>query len=264
MTATCVTARRRPPRMPPASIRRSRARAWRWLLALLLALTGAPLLAQTTDVPVTAPQRFTGKVNFVTTGGSLRRQSNTGNACDVGNSSTAALTGIPAGTTVVAAYLYWRRLGLHQQRQHRGRCDGLAERQHDQREPAVHRSLRQRHGLPVLRRGGRRDLAVTGNGNFTFSGLTVNTGSPALRHRGGARRLGTGGGLPEQQRAAARHQHLRRPAVLPRQLADPDPRRLPVPQANIDGRVAVVTWGGDRRTRTRSTASASRCASTAR
>ena len=72
------------------------------LLTLLLAFAGGAALAQTVDVPVSRSARFTGKINFVTTGGSLRTQPNTGNACTVGASSSGALTGIPAGTTVVA------------------------------------------------------------------------------------------------------------------------------------------------------------------
>ena len=38
---------------------------------------------------------------------SLRTQSNSGDSCAVGAASTQALTGIPAGASIVAAYLYW-------------------------------------------------------------------------------------------------------------------------------------------------------------
>jgi uncharacterized repeat protein (TIGR01451 family) len=47
-----------------------------------------------------------GPYEYVVTGNSFRTESNTGDACAVGNTADAALT-LPAGATVVAAYLYW-------------------------------------------------------------------------------------------------------------------------------------------------------------
>ena len=49
--------------------------------------------------------RDTGNINFVSTGGSLRNSDT--NTCDVNATSTTALSGIPAGTTIRNAYLYW-------------------------------------------------------------------------------------------------------------------------------------------------------------
>lgn len=66
------------------------------MLICLLALAATPVLAQTSDVPVSRSARLTGNLNFVTTGGSLRSQPNTGNACAVSGTSTAALSGVPA------------------------------------------------------------------------------------------------------------------------------------------------------------------------
>ena len=76
--------------------------AW-GLLALLL----APAFATAQQTSITRYARFTGNINFVATGGSLRTQSNDGDACAVGASSSQALTGVPAGASIVAAYLYW-------------------------------------------------------------------------------------------------------------------------------------------------------------
>jgi uncharacterized repeat protein (TIGR01451 family) len=56
---------------------------------------------------ITRYVRDTGNINFVTTGGTMRTQSNDVNACSVGTSSSQALSGIPAGTTIRNAYLYW-------------------------------------------------------------------------------------------------------------------------------------------------------------
>jgi hypothetical protein len=66
-----------------------------------------PLAASAQQTPITRFARFTGTINFVATGGSLRTQPNGGNACAVGASSSQALAGIPAGASIVAAYLYW-------------------------------------------------------------------------------------------------------------------------------------------------------------
>ena len=73
----------------------------------VVALTLGPLAAFGQQTAITRYARFTGNINFVATGGSLRTQSNTGDPCAVGTSSTQALAGIPAGASIVAAYLYW-------------------------------------------------------------------------------------------------------------------------------------------------------------
>lgn len=48
-----------------------------------------------------------GPLGYVTTGATLRTASNSSNACSVTTSATASLSGIPAGATIEAAYLYW-------------------------------------------------------------------------------------------------------------------------------------------------------------
>ncbi len=57
--------------------------------------------------PISLHATHAGHVNFVGTAGSLRRGSNLTDACAVDNYDTAALTDLPAGATVRAAYLYW-------------------------------------------------------------------------------------------------------------------------------------------------------------
>jgi len=78
----------------------------RWLAPLitLFALASGSAFAQT---PVTLFRSFVGHVNYQATGGSLRAQPNTGDACALAGTSSASLAGIPAGATVQAAYLYW-------------------------------------------------------------------------------------------------------------------------------------------------------------
>lgn len=60
------------------------------------------------NVPLTLFKQFDGDYDYVTTGGSLRTQSNGNNPCSVQNSSSNSLTSnIPATATIEAAYLYW-------------------------------------------------------------------------------------------------------------------------------------------------------------
>lgn len=74
------------------------------LCAMLFDIGSAWAQSQTA---VARSARFTGNINFVATGGSFRTQPNTGDACAIATTSTATLAGIPAGTSIVAAYLYW-------------------------------------------------------------------------------------------------------------------------------------------------------------
>ena len=81
----------------------------RLLSILAVAVLG---LSAATAFPQAAPiarfARFVGHLDMVATGGALRDQANTGNACSLANNpSSNPLTGIPAGSTVIAAYLYW-------------------------------------------------------------------------------------------------------------------------------------------------------------
>ena len=73
--------------------------------------TDVVLTSNIVDIPLTLYQRLHGFIDYTVTGGSLRTQPNSGNACAVGGSSTGALSGIPATATVRAAYLYWAGSG---------------------------------------------------------------------------------------------------------------------------------------------------------
>mgnify|MGYP003670816462 CR=1 FL=1 len=58
--------------------------------------------------PLTLFQEFDGYFDYSTTGGTLRTESNSGNACAITNSSSNTLVSpIPATATVERAYLYW-------------------------------------------------------------------------------------------------------------------------------------------------------------
>jgi uncharacterized repeat protein (TIGR01451 family) len=76
------------------------------LAVAVLGLSAATAFSQT--APISRFARFVGHIDTVATGGALRSQPNTGNACLLGNNpSSNPLSGIPAGSTIVAAYLYW-------------------------------------------------------------------------------------------------------------------------------------------------------------
>ncbi len=127
------------------------------------------------QTPVGLSQSFAGDLNYVITGGSLRTNPNSGtgaNACAVGTSSTNPVNGIPGGSTIVAAYLYWAGSGS-----------------------TVDNTVTFNGNTVVADRtftapfvlgntydffSGFADVTsiVTGNGNYTLSGLTVNTGAP--------------------------------------------------------------------------------------
>jgi uncharacterized repeat protein (TIGR01451 family) len=90
-----------------------------------LARGAAPALAAVVLCAAMAPARaafnnatprgtFAGTHNYLVTGGTLRAQSNNTNACTLlgggtggSGTSTASVSGIPAGSTIMAAYLYW-------------------------------------------------------------------------------------------------------------------------------------------------------------
>lgn len=75
----------------------------RWALVSLMLL---PVLAQA--VPISLHSSYAGNIDFVVTGGTMRTQPNNVNACAVTNGPVSSpLSGIPAGASIRAAYLYW-------------------------------------------------------------------------------------------------------------------------------------------------------------
>src|SRR5262245_26033283 len=78
--------------------------AWFGVIATAL-LSLVPVDASAQAIPRLA--RYTGNVNFVATGGSLRAAENNVNPCSLNPTSSQMLSGIPAGATIRAAYLYW-------------------------------------------------------------------------------------------------------------------------------------------------------------
>lgn len=129
----------------------------------------------TTDQPLTQYERIHGFVDSVVTGGTLRAQPNTGNACAVNAAGSATLSGIPATATVVRAYLYWAGSG--------DTVDGTVT--FDGTPVTADRTFTAQFVLGVTEHdffGGFENVtaqvAAKRNGSYSFGGLTVDTGSP--------------------------------------------------------------------------------------
>ncbi len=129
-------------------------------------------------VPVTLYQAFAGDVNFRMSGGTLRSAPNSGagaNACSLAASGSNPLTGVPAGSTVLAAYLYWAGSG------------STVDSTVTLNGVTVNAS---RTFTETFVNGGTNydffsgfadvtaQVAATGNGTYTVAGLSVDNGAP--------------------------------------------------------------------------------------
>src|ERR1700749_2514009 len=99
---------------------RSHVAGWIRGLAPAAALLACALLPPAAQAGTTISlfKSFAGNINFVTTGGTRRTSSNFANGgnntCNVTGTTTntnMTVSGIPAGSTIVAAYLYYAASG---------------------------------------------------------------------------------------------------------------------------------------------------------
>lgn len=209
-----------------------------WLVCAGLLLASATTHAQV--APITRSARFIGNINFVATGGSLRTQPNTSNACTVGSSSTAAVTGVPAGATVLAAYLYWGGSGSTVDSNVTLNGAPVAAGR-------TFTTTFNNGGTNFPYFGGFANVtaSVTGNGSFTFAGLTVNTGAPHCASAAvvsGWSLIVIYRGTGEDLRAINVFDGLQffRGSSL---VLTPDGFRIP--PSPINGKMAIVAWEGD-------------------
>lgn len=216
------------------------------ILLLWLALDPLMALAQSQQTPITRAARLTGNIDFVATGGSLRTQPNTGNACAVGTTSTQQLSGIPAGRTIRSAYLYWgastTTSGGATQIDGSVTLNGSAV--------TATRTFTAAYDnagtlLPFF--GAVADVTsrITGNGSYTFGGLTINTGAPhcpVAAVAGGWALIVIYQGSGERLRAINLFDGLQLFRGSALSLSSDGFR---IPATSIDGRIGVVTWEGD-------------------
>ena len=212
--------------------------ALRQALVVLLLLACAPAVwAQT---PVSLYQSFVGNMNFQVTGGSLRTQPNTIDACAVSATSSNPIGGIPATATIVAAYLYWAGSG--------SAVDNVvtlngapvvADRTFTATFTAFSTDFDFFSGFSDITAG------FAGNGLYTFGGLTVNTGAPHC----GSQAVVAGWSLVVVYEDAA--EDLRAVNVFDGfqffrgSSLTLTPNNFRIPPAPVNGRYAIVAWEGD-------------------
>ncbi len=147
--------------------------AWALLCAVLLG--GLLPKAAQAGTTISLFKSFAGNLNFVTTGNTLRADDNAVNACTLisGNNGTnvnagtssGPITGIPAGSTIVAAYLYYA--GSSTTVDSTVTFNGTAV--------TADRTFTDTTIDPFY--GGFKDVTslVTGNATYSFTGLAVTT-----------------------------------------------------------------------------------------
>ena len=213
-----------------------RIRCW-FPLVLLIVCWADSAVAQT---PISLFQGYVGRVNYVATGGSLRSQPNTVDACSLNATSSNPLSGIPAAATVRNAFLYWAGSG--------STIDSTVTLNGS----AV--SANRTFTATFVFNGNNFDFfsgfadvtaLISGNGNVTFGGLTVNNGAPHC----GSQAVLAGWSLivvyedpAEDLRAVNLFDgfQLFRGSSLTTTL-----NNFRVPPAPINGQVTHVTWEGD-------------------
>lgn len=215
----------------------------RWALVSLMLL---PVLAQA--VPISLHSSYAGNIDFVVTGGTMRTQPNNVNACAVTNGPVnSPLSGIPAGASIRAAYLYWGGSGPTVD----------ANVTFDGQNITADRTFTENFnnaGFNMWFFGGMADVTaiVDGkrNGSYSFANLSVTTtdqGSGA--NYCGSQTVVAGWGLivvfehPGQDFRVVNIfdglQWFRGNSITL------TPSNFVIPSAPVNGKLAVLTWEGD-------------------
>lgn len=125
---------------------------------------------------------FAGNMNFTGTAQTLRTEADGGNACAVTTGTTSAtLSGIPSGATVTAAYLYWAgsSTNLTTAPDYTVTFDGSSVTAPTTRRYTATFNF---NSTDYYFFSGAADVTsvvnAKGNGTYSFSGLSVNTGTP--------------------------------------------------------------------------------------
>jgi len=155
-----------------------------WVVAIISlgVMGGNTALA---DTPVTLYKSFAGNINITGTAGTLRTHVDNNppdaTSCTVTNSGTMQLLGLPAGSTIVAAYLYWAGSG--------GDPAGGVAADYNVTFNGTNITADRTYtasyltGYNLYFFGGVKDVtstvALNGNATYTFSNLTVQTADVA-------------------------------------------------------------------------------------
>lgn len=213
-------------------------------MAALLVLGVVALPAQAAFNNTTPRGTFAGTHNYVMAGGSLRSASNTVNACSLNATSTGTVSGIPAGSTIAAAYLYWGGSGTGNDWTV-GFNAGNSLSSTTNITAAAGNRFNETYTTKSFF-GGFYDVTslVTGNGNFTFGGLTVDAGGAYCT---GQNVLSAWALVVVYRNASEPYRYtriydglqlFRGSAVTTTQTGFRVPNLL-------DGKVSIVTWEGD-------------------
>ena len=225
-----------------------RLRRWAVAAALLSALCAtSPAYAGTT---VSLFSTFAGNINYLTTGGTLRTANNATNACSVGTTGTGALSGIPTGSTIVAAYLYWAGSGPTPD--YSVTLNGTTVT-----------AASNRQYTDVFNNGGTDNLsffsgvadvtsivATAGNSTYTFGGLTVQTANITNAGQYCSDSVVTAGWAlvvvysksTENNRVINFFEGFQ---AFHNSSITLTPSNFQVPTSNIDGKFTDITWEGD-------------------
>ncbi len=217
------------------------------VILVLMAAFARDLSAAT---PVTMIRSEAGSVNFTGTGGTLRQQPNRIDACAVGNWDTANLDGLPVGATVTHATLYWAGSWSPEPGSTQTSPDWDIEFEGQQVTALRRYTDTYGNGTDYDFFSGAADVtaivAAKGNGSYRFGELSVNTGAPhcpvqavlagwsllvVYTHPGEPLRvLNIYEGFQAYRGGSL---HL-------------NPSNFRIPNQNIQGSYAHVTWEGDR------------------
>lgn len=202
-------------------------------LVLLLCVVALPAHAAFNNT--TPRANFAGKHNYVVTGGTLRSQPNNINACSLNASSTGAVAGIPAGSTIMKAFLYWGGSGATPD--YTVTFAGTSVTATGQ--------FTETYDTKSFF-GGFYDVTslVTGNGNYTFSNLAVNTNDP---YCSGQNVLSAWALVVVYSNASEPYRYTRvydGLQLFRGSTVTTTQSGFRVPDL-LDGKVSVVTWEGD-------------------
>lgn len=218
-------------------------RTSRWMAAAFIALIACGFTEHATAQAISnSPTiQLGGRINYVATGGSLRSQPDTSNACSLNTTSSQALSGIPAGATIRAAYLYWGGSGSTVDSS--VTLNGSAVSASRTFTSAYNNS-----GTMLYFFGGFADVTsrISGNATINFGGLSVDSGTTYCS----VQAVLSGWGLVVI---------YERPASEPYRVINIfdglqnfrgssltlTPTGFRIPASGIDGKMTVITWEGD-------------------
>jgi len=215
-----------------------------------IALLGLSLMPQESRAATTVSlfKSFAGNINYVVTGNTLRANDNTTNACSLlsGNTGTSvdagtssnAISGIPAGSTIVAAYLYYAGSGatLDSTVTFNGSSITAGRTFTDTSNPTGNAFF-----------SGFVDVTsrVTGNGTYSFGGLSVDQSATYC----GNSTVLAGWSLVVIYSNASEGTRVINvfDGFEPFQFSNITltPNNFQIPATGINGKFTVITWEGD-------------------